>query len=230
MVDTADLKSVARKGVWVRIPPPAPGLHFPSPAGWPEAIRAALRLPHFQPLQAAVCQPRLRPAISDGHPVLMMERFPDPAEILRARLAPVRELIVSIPAPRCDHGKHEDPAVAEQLVVNTRIASADIFGHMGEVEFYRPTATRLEVYEPRAGVRVKHVARVRFAVQQLLGCGSLADRSPQVSQRRAEKRPVVGGQRRSAAAVCDELLSFRDAIREVRRREIDLPHTSVQPL
>jgi hypothetical protein len=125
---------------------------------------------------------------------------------------------------------HKDPALAKHLVVNTRIAFADLFGHMGKVEFYRPTATRLEVYEQRAGVRVQHIAWVRFAVQQLLGGGAVADRSPQASQRRTEKRPVIVGQRRSAAAVCGELLSFGDAIREVRRREIDFPHAGVQPL
>ena len=110
-----------------------------------------------------------------------IERCPDLAEQLCAHSAPVRELVVSIPAPRCDHGKHQDPALAEQLMVNTRIALADLFGHMGEVEFDRPTATRLEDYEQRAGFRAEHVAWVRFAVQQLLGMAAAADRSPQAS-------------------------------------------------
>jgi hypothetical protein len=112
---------------------------------------------------------------------LAIERFSDLAEPLCAQLAPVRELVVSIPAPRCDHGKHEDPALAEQLMVNIRIALADLFGPMGQVELDRPTATRLEVNEERADFRAEQVAWVRFAVQQLLGGAAVDDRSPQAS-------------------------------------------------
>jgi hypothetical protein len=90
-------------------------------------------------------------------------------------------LVVSIPAPRRDHRKHQDPALAEQLTVNVRIPLADILGDMGEIEFDRPTAARLEVDEQRAGFRVEQVAWVRFAVQQLLGGAPLPDRSPQAS-------------------------------------------------
>ena len=127
--------------------------------------------------------PRVKPSDRSamGIQSVAIERSSDLAEPLCAQLAPVRELVVSIPAPRCDHGKHEDPALAEQLMVNIRIALADLFGHMGEVEFDRPTATRLEVYEQRAGFRAEHVAWVRFAVQQLLGGAAVADRSPQAS-------------------------------------------------
>ena len=34
MADAADSKSVARKGVWVRLPPPAPLLKIPRSSGW----------------------------------------------------------------------------------------------------------------------------------------------------------------------------------------------------
>lgn len=110
-----------------------------------------------------------------------IERGADLAEQLCAHSAPVRELVVSIPAPRCDHGKHEDPALAEQVLISSRIVLADLFGHMGEVEFARATATRLEVYEQQPVLRAEHVAWVRFAVQQLLGGAAVADRSPQAS-------------------------------------------------
>src|SRR5438309_11768694 len=30
----------------------------------------------------------------------------------------VRELVARIPAPRCDHGKNQTPALAQQLVIN----------------------------------------------------------------------------------------------------------------
>ena len=115
-------------------------------------------------------------------------------------------------------------------MVNIRIAFADLFGRMGEVEFDRPTATRLQVYEQRAGVRAEHVAWVRFAVQQLLGGAAVADRSPQASSRGAAKRPVIVGERRGVVAACNELLSLRDAVREVRRRDIEFPHSGMQPL
>jgi hypothetical protein len=90
-------------------------------------------------------------------------------------------LVAWIPAPRCDHCKNEDPALAEQVLISARIALADLFGHMGEVEFDRPTATRLEVYEQQSVLRAEHVAWVRLAVQQLLGGAAVADRSSQAS-------------------------------------------------
>jgi len=60
---------------------------------------------------------------------------------------PVRELVAYIPAPGCDHRKNEESAFAEELLVSTRIATADLFGNMGEVELDWAAATRLEVYE-----------------------------------------------------------------------------------
>jgi hypothetical protein len=38
---------------------------------------------------------------------------------------------------------------------------------MGEVEFDRPTTTRLEIHKQQSVLRGEHVARVRLAVQQL---------------------------------------------------------------
>jgi hypothetical protein len=76
-----------------------------------------------------------------------IERCADLAEPLCAQLASVWELVASIPAPRRDHRQHEDPALAQQVLIDTRIVLADLFWRMGEVEFDRPTATRLEVYE-----------------------------------------------------------------------------------
>jgi hypothetical protein len=66
-------------------------------------------------------------------------------------------------------------------MIDTRIVSADFFGRMGEVELDRSTATRLEIYEQQPVLRGEHVARVRLAVQQLLGTATLADPSSQVS-------------------------------------------------
>ena len=54
---------------------------------------------------------------------------------------------------------------------------------MGEVEFDRPSATGLEIDEPQPVLRAEHVARMRLAVQQLLGGAAVDDRSSQASQR-----------------------------------------------
>ena len=110
-----------------------------------------------------------------------IEHFSDLAEPLGAQLAPVWELVASIPAPRCDHRQHEDPALAQQALIDTRIVLADFFGRMGEVEFDRATATRLEVEEQQSVLRGEHVAWMRLAVQELLGGAALTDHSPQAS-------------------------------------------------
>ena len=112
---------------------------------------------------------------------IAFERCSDLAEPLCAELAPVWELVASVPAPRCDHRQHEDPALAQQATIDTRIVLADFFGRMGEVEFHRPTATRLEVDEQQPVLRGEHVARVRLAVQQLLDTAAFADPSSQAS-------------------------------------------------
>jgi len=56
-------------------------------------------------------------------------------------------LVASFPAPGCDHRQHEDLALAQQVMINTLIVSADFFWRMREVELDGSTATRLEIYE-----------------------------------------------------------------------------------
>jgi hypothetical protein len=72
-------------------------------------------------------------------------------------------------------------ALAQQVMIDTWIVPADFFGRMGEVELDRSTATRLEIYEQQPALRGEHVARVRLAVQQLLGAATFADPSSEVS-------------------------------------------------
>jgi hypothetical protein len=71
---------------------------------------------------------------------------------------------------------------------------------------------------------------VALAVQYLLGRAALADHSSEASQRVTEQLPVRVDERRSAVAACHELLSLLDSIREMRRRDIELAHTGMQPL
>src|ERR1700735_5604056 len=107
---------------------------------------------------------------------------------------------------------------------------ADFFWRMGEVEFDRPAAARLQGYKQPPALRAEHVSRVRLAVQQLLSGATVADCPPQVSQRVAEELPVPVGERRSAVAVRDEPLSLLDPVPEVRRRDIERAQAGVQPL
>src|ERR1039457_5885899 len=92
-----------------------------------------------------------------------IERCSDLAEPLCAQLAPVRELVVSIPAPRCDHRKHEDSALVQQVLISGRIVLADFFGRMGDVELDGSAATRLEVYKQQPLLRPEQVPRMRLA-------------------------------------------------------------------
>jgi hypothetical protein len=46
---------------------------------------------------------------------------------------------------------------------------------MSEIEFDRPSATRLEVDEERPALRLEQVARVRLSMEQLLAGTTLAD-------------------------------------------------------
>ncbi len=158
-----------------------------------------------------------------------IERCSDLAEPLCAQLAPVWELVASIPAPRCDHRQHEDPALAQQVRIDTRIVLTDLFRCMSEVELDRSTTTCLKIYEDQPVPRAEHVARVRLAVQHLLAA-AVADHSTQASQRIAEQPSVRVGERRSTVATGQELLSRLDTIREMRRLGIDRAHTGMQPL
>ena len=107
---------------------------------------------------------------------------------------------------------------------------ADLFGHMGEVELDGAAAARLEVDEQRPVLRVEHVARVRLAVQQLLGGAAVARSLVAGFATCCEKLPVGVGERRSEVGARNEMLGLRDSIGEVRRRDIDLPHAGMQPL
>jgi hypothetical protein len=164
------------------------------------------------------------------YPPIAIQRRSHLAEPLGAESAPVRKLVVSFPTPRYDHREHQNPALAKQVLINIPIVLADFVGHMGDVELDRPAATCLQVYELQPVLRPEQVARVRLAVQQLLGGAAIADRAPQTSQRVAEQLPVSISQLRSEGAVGNQSLRLRDSIREVRRGHIDLPHAGMQPL
>jgi hypothetical protein len=62
-----------------------------------------------------------------------------------------------------------EPALREQNLIDVRIARADLLGHVGNIKIDGSTAARFEVDERRAVTDAEEVARMRFAVQQLLG-------------------------------------------------------------
>ncbi len=115
-------------------------------------------------------------------------------------------------------------------MIGPRIALAYLIGHMSDIELDRPPATRLEVYEQQPVLGPEQVARVRLAVQQLPGGAPVVDRPPQASQRVTEKFTVGVSKRRRVVAAPNQPLSVRDSVREVRGRDIDLPHAGMQPL
>src|SRR5436305_14459809 len=77
--------------------------------------------------------------------VVTIERCSDLAEPLCAQLAPVRELVVSIPAPRCDHREHEDPTIAKQALVGCRVVLTDCLGRMGAPQVSQSLAEKLRL-------------------------------------------------------------------------------------
>jgi hypothetical protein len=139
-------------------------------------------------------------------------------------------VVASTPAVRRDYREYEAPALADEILINARIALADRLGHPTEIELDWPADTVLEIYEERPLLRVEHVPRVGLAVQQLLRCAPVDDRPPQTPEPVGEKLPILSCEIRSDVATCNPKLNVRGSIREVRRRDIDVPQDAMQTL
>lgn len=100
-----------------------------------------------------------------GRSAETVERCAQLAKPIRTELASVGKSIRSIPTPCCDHRQHQDPALAEQTFVDTGIVLADFLGRMGEVEFDRSPAARLQVNKQHPTLCRQRTTRVRLAVQ-----------------------------------------------------------------
>ena len=74
------------------------------------------------------------------------------------------------------------PALAHERLISARVALAHVLGRVGQVEFDRATATRLEVDEQQPTLRAEDVPGMWLAVQKLLGRAAVADRVSQVSE------------------------------------------------
>ena len=69
-----------------------------------------------------------------------------------------------------------------------------------------------------------------LAVKQLLPGAPAADRFRQVTQCPVKHCPVVVAEGGRAIAACNQPLGLRDAVREVRRRDVDGSQRGMQPL
>ena len=144
------------------------------------------------------------------------------------------EVLTGVP-PDTGEGTIPRPEYDPAVVTLTRreqakAAELTAAGHPVTASAVAKRRRRYEIYKQQPALRGEHVARVRLAVQQLLGGAAAADHSSQASQRAAEQFPVRVGERRSAVAARHELLSLLDSIREARRRDIQLAHARMQPL
>src|SRR6266498_2638791 len=77
-----------------------------------------------------------------------------------------RVLMLAMIATWRNHREHENPALADQLLISVRIVRAHRFGRVGDVELDRPAADRLEVCEQQPVLRSEQVAWVWLAVEQ----------------------------------------------------------------
>ena len=147
-----------------------------------------------------------------------------------AVLVPIREFIADVPAPGSDHRKHEPPTLREQNLIDVRIARADLLWHVGDVKLDGSTAARFEVDEQQAVTGAEEVARMRFAVQQLLGSTAAVDPFTSAMQRAEEEMPVGLSERGGFVSVRDEPFSLCDSVQEVRGCDLDASHAAVQAL
>src|SRR5262245_25569212 len=83
---------------------------------------------HFRHLRLDLGYDREGLRSARGIRLLAIKRRSELAEALCAQLASIWELVASLPAPRGDHPKHEDPALAQQILIDTGIVLADVFG------------------------------------------------------------------------------------------------------
>ena len=142
--------------------------------------------------------------------------------------APVRQCIVDVPSPGRDHREDEPSAFREQIAIDVRIEGGDGVRHVRDVELDRTSATGFEVDETQAVLGAEQVARMRFAVQQLLGRSTVVDPSTRAAQGVCEEAAIGVGERGRRICVGDQTLGRCDTIREVRRRDLDASHPRVQ--
>src|SRR5262245_18902298 len=73
----------------------------------------------------------------------------------------VRQLIPDVQPPCRDHREHEHPALAEQDLIDGRVAGGDVARNVREIELDGSATRRLEVDDPRTRRGVQDVSRMR---------------------------------------------------------------------
>ncbi len=112
------------------------------------------------------------------------------SEIRFQLLLAVRELVVRFAADQCDPRKDEPAALMDQLLVRVWIERSDLCGHVGEVVLDGSSAGGVLIYEEKTVLRVEHVVRMRFAVQDLLMSASVPNGSCQARESVADQLPI----------------------------------------
>src|SRR5262249_6523287 len=132
-----------------------------------------------------------------------------------AVLVPIGGFIAEVPAAGRDRRKHEPPALREQNLIEVRIARADLLWHVGNIKLDGPAAARFEVDEQQAVTGAEEVARMRFAVQQLLGSTSAVDPVTSALQRAEEEMPVGLSERGGFVSVRDSPVRLCGSVPDV---------------
>src|SRR5262245_31740334 len=84
-------------------------------------------------------------SIEAGDGVERRVRWPRPqgGEEFSGCSLPIRKLVAGVEPPGCDHRQDEEAALAEQRLIDVRVAFADGVGDVGQIELDRSATTRL---------------------------------------------------------------------------------------
>jgi hypothetical protein len=99
---------------------------------------------------------------------------------------------------------------------------------VGDVELDRPATTRFKVCEQQSFLGSEQVTRVWLAMEHLLGGAPFNHHLPEALQCVAQKLTVCVRKFGCAIMACDQPLRLRDSISEVWRRNVNLPHASME--
>jgi hypothetical protein len=134
-------------------------------------------------------------------------------------------------APRRNHRQDEPATILQEVVIDVAVVGAYLLWNVSQVEFHRATAARLQVDEEKTATRIEHIARMRFAMENLLRRSAIKYRPFQCRQCVPDQVSVSVAERGRAVCVpSDDVFGFIDPVGEVRCCQIELPHSSVELL
>ncbi len=145
-------------------------------------------------------------------------------------LVAVGIFVAAVPAPGSDHHQNKPPTFREQNLIDIGIVRADLLRGVRNIELDGSTTARFEVDEEQAVTGVEEVARMRFAVQQLVHGAAAANPLPSALQRIEEEAPVGFRERRGFVRMRDQSFRCGDSIQEVWGGDLDGPHAGVEAM